>query len=130
MNTGSGTVDVTAANTYLRNTVHIDCPGDNGSRLFFYGSKSIDDGIPAVELHASNGTTRDAGNLDVYASRTTFHGDVVVDPLLGNLFIPVTSAVGPDTALLRVLTDVGAPKLGFRWGGRWWWFTSSSNSAA
>ena len=127
MNAGSDAVDITAT---LRNMVHIDVPGDNGSSLFLYGSKTIDSGIPAVELHASSGTTRDAGNLDVYASRTTFHGDTIVDPLLGNLFIPVTSAVGPHMALLRVFTDVGAPKLGFRWGGRWWCFTSSSNSAA
>ena len=55
MNTGSGNVDITAANTYLRNTVHIDVPGYNGSSLFLYGSKTIESGIPAVELHASNG---------------------------------------------------------------------------
>ena len=131
MNTGSGTVDITAANTYLRNTVHIDVPGDNGSSLFLYGSKTIDSGIPAVELHASNGTTRDTGNLDVYATRSTFHGDVFIDLVSnGNLFLGATTTSGNGFAMMRFYADASPPKLGILWSGVWWWFTPSSNSHA
>ena len=74
---------------------------------------------------------RDAGNLDVYATRTTFHGDVYVDPASkGNIFIGATTTSVDGFAMLRFYADSSTPKLGVLWSGVWWWFTPSSNSRA
>ena len=136
MYTPNGNTQFLGQSVDLRTNVNVSCPGTS-STIGMYGSVNIVEppGVavpPAVRLVSTGGNTTitDQGNLDIYATTCTHHGDVVIDPTKGNLFIPVTSAVGPDIALLKIFTDVGAPKLGFRWGGKWWWFTSTSNSAA
>ena len=137
LDAGTNFIQTTCGATVLKSSLYIDSPG-TGTYLSFFGTQPFDptkpgsQQLPAAQMDVQGGSasTSNQGQLNVYAKSTQFHGDVTVDPIVGNLFIPVTSAVGPDIALLRVFTDVGAPKLGFRWGGRWWWFTSSSNSAA
>ena len=86
---------------------------------------------PAARIVSSNGdpVLTDAGGLDIYTRTCTHHGDVLIDPTKGNFFIPGTTAIGPDTGMLKFFTDTGSLKLALRWGNRWWWFTPSSNTA-
>ena len=119
--------------TCMRSNLLIDARGTAETNIYMYGAGGglVGNAPSSARIQVSGGgVTPNSGNIDTYAKTCTYHSDLVIDPALRNLFIPVTSATGPDTALLRVFTDVGAPKLGFRWGGRSWWFTSSSNSAA
>ena len=64
------------------------------------------------------GTTANTGNIDVYATRSSFHGDVFIDPASkGNLFLGATTTSGDGFALMRFYADTSPPKLGVLWSG-------------
>jgi len=128
---GSNPVEIDGQSTVLKNNLYIDSPGANSSSINLYGALDMTGTNPsAVQLSASGGTTTaNQGNLDVYAQKTTVHGNFSIDPLLGNLYIAGTAPGNVNqSSMLRFYSDSGSMKLALQWAGNWYWFTPSSSS--